>query len=147
MLSLDKLTPAPGSVRKRKRVGRGNGSGHGKTSGRGHKGYGSRTGYKTAGLFEGGQMPLHRRLPKRGFTNHFKKIYEVVNLRDMDRLSAGDVTPEILKMSGLIQHADGLIKILGDGDITKSFNFSVHKVSKSALEKIEAAGGKVTLLC
>lgn len=147
MLSLDKLTPAEGSTRVRRRVGRGNGSGHGKTSGRGHKGYGSRSGSKSAGLFEGGQMPLHRRLPKRGFKNPFRKEYQVVNLRDLDRLKAGAVTVESLKAAGLIRHADGLVKILGDGDVKKAFDLTVHKVSKSAQEKIESAGGKVTLLC
>ena len=147
MLKLDKLTPAPGSIKKAKRVGRGNGSGSGKTAGRGHKGYGQRSGSTSAGLFEGGQMPLHRRLPKRGFTNHFRKEYQILNLRDLDKLKPGVVTVESLKQAGLIRSVAGLVKVLGEGSVEKAFELSVHKISKSAQTKIEAAGGKVTLLC
>jgi len=143
-MKLGELKPAAGSTKQRKRVGRGNASGWGRNAGRGEKGYGSRTGSKNAGLFEGGQMPLHRRLPKRGFTNHFRKEYEILNIRDLDRIKAEVIDPEVLVASGLINKTDSLIKVLGDGDLKRSLKITADAFSKSAEAKITAAGGKVT---
>ena len=142
-MKLGDLKPAAGSTKKRKRIGRGNASGWGRNAGRGEKGYGSRTGSKSAGLFEGGQMPLHRRLPKRGFTNHFRKEYEILNLRDLGRIEADVINAEALVAAGLINKADSLIKVLGDGEIDRAVEITVDAFSKSAEEKITAAGGKV----
>jgi len=140
------LGPASGSTHSRKRVGRGPGSGHGKTAGRGNKGQKSRTGYRHQRGFEGGQMPLHRRLPKRGFTNIFRVEYDVVNISDLDRFDAGAaVNPEILAASRLTRK-NRLIKILGDGEIKKALNVSAHKFSASAKASIEAAGGRCEVL-
>jgi large subunit ribosomal protein L15 len=137
---LHQVQPAPGATHARKRVGRGPGSGHGKTAGRGSKGQKSRTGYRHLRGFEGGQMPLHRRVPKRGFTNIFRVEYDVVNLRDLARFEAGQsVTPEALRERGLAGR--GPVKILGDGEIKKKLAVSAHKFSASARAKIEAAGG------
>ena len=116
----------------------------GRNAGRGEKGYGSRTGSKSAGLFEGGQMPLHRRLPKRGFTNHFRKEYEILNLRDLGRVEAEVIDAAALLEAGLINKIDSLIKVLGDGEIDRAVEITVDAFSKSAEEKITAAGGKVT---
>jgi large subunit ribosomal protein L15 len=143
-MSLDKLKPADRSKFKKKRVGRGPGSGLGKTSGRGHKGAQSRSGYSFKRGFEGGQMPLHRRVPKRGFTNIFRTEYDVVNL---DQLEAcfdigALVTPETLRDAGLVSSRTGLIKVLGRGDVTKALNVQAHKFSGKAAEKLAAAGGK-----
>jgi len=142
-MKLGDLKPAAGSTKRRKRIGRGNASGWGRNAGRGEKGYGSRTGSKSAGLFEGGQMPLHRRLPKRGFTNHFRKEYEILNLRDLDRIEAEVIDAAALLEAGLINKIDSLIKVLGDGEIDRAVEITVDAFSKSAEEKITAAGGKV----
>ena len=130
----------------RKRVGRGMGSGMGKTSTRGHKGQGSRSGSSLMRGFEGGQMPLHRRLPKRGFTNIFKVEYEVVNLDRLAKLSESDITPEVLRKAGVVNGKNAVVKVLGQGELSKALTISAHKFSKSAQEKIEKAGGKVTVL-
>jgi large subunit ribosomal protein L15 len=145
-LGVHSLGPAPGSTHYRKRVGRGPGSGHGKTAGRGNKGQKSRTGYRHQRGFEGGQMPLHRRLPKRGFTNIFRVEYDVVNISDLDRFDAGaSVNPEMLTASRLTRK-NRLIKILGDGEIKKALTVSAHKFSASAKASIEAAGGRCEVL-
>ena len=146
-MKLNELKPAPGSNRKRKRVGRGDGSGHGKTSGRGHKGQGSRSGGNIAPGFEGGQMPLQRRLPKRGFTNPFKVENAVVNLEQLDVFAAGsEVTPQGLAERGLVRGKDRRVKILGDGAIAKALTVKAHGFSAKAKEKIESAGGKAELI-
>ncbi|MBT3254476.1 MAG: 50S ribosomal protein L15 [Candidatus Marinimicrobia bacterium] len=142
-MKLGDLKPAAGSTKRKKRIGRGNASGWGRNAGRGEKGYGSRTGSKSAGLFEGGQMPLHRRLPKRGFTNHFRKEYEILNLRDLGRVEAKVIDAAALLEAGLINKVDSLIKVLGDGEIDRAVEITVDAFSKSAEEKITAAGGKV----
>ncbi|HEY1252480.1 MAG TPA: 50S ribosomal protein L15 [Thermoanaerobaculia bacterium] len=140
------LGPAPGATHYRKRVGRGPGSGHGKTAGRGYKGQRSRTGYRHQRGFEGGQMPLHRRLPKRGFTNIFRVEYDIVNLSDLDRFEAGaSVTPEALTELRLTRK-NRPVKILGDGKIQKALTVSAHKFSASAKAGIEAAGGRCEVL-
>ncbi|HEX6279448.1 MAG TPA: 50S ribosomal protein L15 [Pyrinomonadaceae bacterium] len=145
-LSLNNLKPAPGSTHKKKRVGRGPGSGLGKTSGRGHKGQKSRSGYSSKAGFEGGQMPLQRRLPKRGFTNIFKKQWIEISLAKIEaNFNAGDeVTPEILHERGLIKKAKHDLVILGNGDLSKGLNISAHRFTKTAKEKIEKAGGSAT---
>jgi large subunit ribosomal protein L15 len=130
----------------KKRVGRGMGSGMGKTSTRGHKGQGSRSGSRQKRGFEGGQMPLHRRLPKRGFTNIFRTEYQVVNLADLAALGVAEVTLEVLKKARLVKGRDALIKVLGDGELTSAITVHAHKFSKSAQEKIAKAGGKAEIL-
>jgi large subunit ribosomal protein L15 len=133
----------------KKRVGRGMGSGMGKTSSRGHKGQRSRSGSHMMRGFEGGQMPLHRRLPKRGFTNIFRTEYSVINLDRLAELhaeGAGELTLETLAAKGLLKKRDGLVKILGGGEITVAVTVHAHKFSKSAQEKIEKAGGKAVLV-
>jgi len=130
----------------KKRVGRGMGSGMGKTSTRGHKGQGSRSGSSLMRGFEGGQMPLHRRLPKRGFTNIFKTEYEVVNLERLASLNETEITPEVLRKSGIVTSKNTLVKVLGQGELSKALTVHAHKFSKSAQEKIEKAGGKVQVL-
>jgi large subunit ribosomal protein L15 len=142
-LSLNNLHPAPGSTHKKKRLGRGPGSGLGKTSGKGHKGQKSRSGYSSRPGFEGGQMPLQRRLPKRGFTNIFKKQWIEISLGKIEaNFNAGDeVTPQILHDRGLIKKAKHDLVILGNGDISKSLKISAHRFTKTAKEKIEKAGG------
>ena len=130
----------------KKRVGRGMGSGMGKTSTRGHKGQGSRSGSSMMRGFEGGQMPLHRRLPKRGFTNIFKTDYEVVNVERLAELGDSEITPEVLRKAGIVNRKATLVKVLGQGELSKAVTVSAHKFSKSAREKIEKAGGKITLL-
>ncbi len=140
------LAPAAGATHYRKRVGRGPGSGHGKTAGRGYKGQKSRTGYRHQRGFEGGQMPLHRRVPKRGFTNIFRVEYDIVNLGDLDRFEAGAaVTPEALAEARLARKSRP-VKILGDGEIKKALTVSAHKFSASAKARIEAAGGRCEVL-
>jgi large subunit ribosomal protein L15 len=140
------LAPATGATHYRKRVGRGPGSGHGKTAGRGSKGQKSRTGYRHQRGFEGGQMPLHRRLPKRGFTNIFRVEYDIVNLADLDRFEAGAaVNPDTLVASHLTRK-NRPVKILGDGKIQKALTVSAHKFSASAKAGIEAAGGRCEVL-
>jgi large subunit ribosomal protein L15 len=130
----------------KKRIGRGMGSGMGKTSTRGHKGQGSRSGSRQKRGFEGGQMPLHRRLPKRGFVNIFRTEYQVVNLSALAELGETDVTPEVLKKARLVKGKDALIKVLGDGELKKAITVHAHKYSKSAQEKISKAGGKAEIL-
>lgn len=139
---------APAKSRHRKkRVGRGQGSGLGKTAGRGGKGQKARTGNMNFGGFEGGQMPLQRRLPKRGFNNPFRKVYEIVNLRDLDRLEEETITPEVLAQYRLVDLGKGRpVKILGDGRIRRKITVRAHAVSAGARAKIEAAGGAVELL-
>jgi large subunit ribosomal protein L15 len=142
------LSPPEGSTKKRKRVGRGPGSGHGKTSCRGHKGEKARSGGSIAPGFEGGQMPLTRRLPKRGFTNIFKKSYAIVNLKDLSRLGQRDVIDiETLKDAGLVKKIQDGVKVLGEGEITYPLVLKANRVSKTAKSKIEGAGGKVEILC
>lgn len=145
-LGLNNLRPAKGSTHKKKRLGRGPGSGLGKTSGKGHKGQKSRSGYSRKIGFEGGQMPLQRRLPKRGFTNIFKKSWIEISLAKIEEnFSAGEeVTPEILHDRGLIKKAKHDLVVLGTGEITKSLKISAHRFTKTAKEKIEKAGGTAT---
>lgn len=138
-MKLHDLSPAKGSTHSKKRVGRGPGSGWGKTAGRGHKGQRSRSGFSQRIGFEGGQMPLIRRLPKRGFTNIFRKEYEVVNLRDLEGFE-GEVSPETLAEQGRVR-AGRMVKVLGDGEISTALTVKAHRFSKSARAKIEAAGG------
>ena len=144
-LALNNLKPAEGSTHKKKRVGRGPGSGLGKTAGRGHKGQKSRSGYSSKIGFEGGQMPLQRRLPKRGFTNIFKKKWLEISLAKLEEhFSAGDeITPEILHNRGLIKKAKHDLVILGTGDMSKALKISAHRFTKTAKDKIEQAGGSV----
>jgi large subunit ribosomal protein L15 len=147
-LSLNNLHPAPGSTHKKKRLGRGPGSGLGKTSGKGHKGQKSRSGYSSRPGFEGGQMPLQRRLPKRGFTNIFKKQWIEIALEKIEKnFNAGDeVTPELLHERGLIKKAKHDLVILGNGELTKKLTISAHRFTKAAKEKIEKAGGSATVI-
>ncbi|ABQ47325.1 MULTISPECIES: 50S ribosomal protein L15 [Thermotoga] len=147
-MRLEDLRPTPGAMKKRKRVGRGPGSGHGKTSGRGHKGQKARGSGKVHIWFEGGQTPLHRRLPKRGFNNINKKVYAVVNVKVLEeRFEANEeVTPEKLIERKIIKDLKDGIKILGDGELTKPLVVKAHAFSKSAVEKIESAGGKAEVI-
>ncbi|HYW73619.1 MAG TPA: 50S ribosomal protein L15 [Pyrinomonadaceae bacterium] len=147
-LNLNNLHPAKGSTHKKKRLGRGPGTGLGKTSGRGEKGQKSRSGYSSKVGFEGGQMPLHRRLPKRGFTNIFKKQWIEVSLGALEQsFGAGDeITPEVLHHRGIIKKAKHDIVVLGNGEVTKALKVSAHRFTKSAKEKIEKAGGTVTVV-
>src|SRR4051794_13648536 len=142
-MDLSNLKPPKGAKHSKKRIGRGQGSGQGKTAGRGHKGAKSRSGYKFKRGFEGGQMPLHRRVPKRGFHNPFRVEYEVVNLDTLAaRFEAGTVvTPELLREHGLVSRGTALVKVLGRGDVDKALTIRVHKFSGKAAEKIAAAGG------
>ncbi len=141
-MELHTLKPADGSRRNRKRVGRGTGSGTGKTSGRGHKGAGQRSGHKIKVGHEGGQMPLQRRLPKRGFKNIFRVEYQVINVSDLARCDEGEITRETLKSVGLIKKVDVPIKVLGNGEVAKAYTVKANAFSKSAVAKIEGAGGK-----
>jgi large subunit ribosomal protein L15 len=146
-MNLSDLKPAPGSNKKRKRVGRGDGSGHGKTSCRGHKGQGARSGGNTKPGFEGGQMPLQRRVPKRGFRNPFKIEMTVINLDQLDAFPDGsEITPEILQDRGLLRGKSRRVKILGDGALSKALTIRAHAFSAKAKEKIEASGGKAELV-
>jgi large subunit ribosomal protein L15 len=147
-IGLNNLRAPKGSTHKKKRVGRGPGSGLGKTAGRGEKGQKSRSGYSAKIGFEGGQMPLHRRLPKRGFTNIFKKEWIEVNLSSLEQHFAADdeVTPELLRERGLIKKAKRDVVVLGTGEISKALRISAHRFTKSAREKIEKAGGAATLI-
>ena len=142
-VTLSSLRPASGSTQARKRVGRGPGSGLGKTSGKGHKGHKARTGGSTNPGFEGGQMPMYRRLPKRGFTNPFRVPSQVVNLSDLKKVSATDVSPETLCSAGLIGKPDAPVKLLGTGDADRPYTVRGVAISASARTKIEAAGGKI----
>lgn len=138
-MKLHELSPAPGSKTTKKRIGRGPGSGQGKTAGRGHKGQRSRAGFSQRLGFEGGQMPLVRRVPKRGFKNPFRKEYEIVNIASLVSLE-GEITPELLISAGLVRSGRP-IKVLGNGEIDRSVVVTAHSFSAGAREKIEAAGG------
>jgi large subunit ribosomal protein L15 len=149
-MRIEDLKPAPGSTKKRKRIGRGPGSGHGKTSGKGHKGLNARSGGGARPGFEGGQMPLYRRLPKRGFLPYGGKTeFAIVNVGELStRFAAGSVfDPETLVTSGMIRKSGrGAVKVLGDGDVAHALTVRVHKVSEAAKQKLEAAGGRVETL-
>ena len=146
-MKLHDLKPAPGARRKNKRVGRGPGSGLGKTSARGENGQKSRSGYSAKRGFEGGQMPLHRRIPKRGFTNLFRTEYRTVNVDRLNAFQAGSVlTPEALEQSGVLRKGKDPIKILGNGELSVALTVHAHKFTASAAQKIEAAGGKAETL-
>ena len=139
-----KLVKPINSLKKSKRVGRGNGSGLGRTSGRGHKGAGQRSGFKHRYWFEGGQMPLYRRVPMRGFNNsNFQKSYEIVNLSSISKIKAKNIDSEVLFKNGVISSLFAAVKILGNGDIDKAYNITASSFSESAVKKIEEAGGKV----
>lgn len=140
-LGLENLRPPAGSRASRKRVGRGPGSGHGKTSGRGHKGAKARTGTSIPPWFEGGQMPLHRRLPKRGFLPPERVRYQTVNVRNLEELEEAEIGPEVLKTHGLIGSLRRPVKILGDGELTRAVRVRAHAFSETARRKIETAGG------
>ncbi|HTS89147.1 MAG TPA: 50S ribosomal protein L15 [Gemmatimonadales bacterium] len=142
-ITLSTLQPAPGARRGSKRVGRGPGSGKGKTAGRGHKGHKARQAGETNPGFEGGQMPMYRRLPKRGFTNPFKVHAQPINLKDLVRLSATEVNPDTLLAAGLISKRDVPIKLLGTGEATRAYIVRGVALSGSARSKIEQAGGKI----
>ncbi|MDD2463698.1 MAG: 50S ribosomal protein L15 [Desulfobulbus sp.] len=143
MLKLNTLAPSEGARKDRKRVGRGPGSGSGKTAARGHKGARARSGYSMRAGFEGGQMPLHRRLPKRGFNNIFKKVFSIVSLDDLNSFENGSIVDySALVEAGIIKQ-DALVKILANGELQKSLTVKVDKISQGAKEKIEAAGGTV----
>jgi large subunit ribosomal protein L15 len=142
-ITLSNLKPARGSHQNRKRLGRGPGSGLGKTSGKGHKGHKARTGGGTNPGFEGGQMPMYRRLPKRGFTNPFRVENQAVNLSQLKKVSATDVSPETLYSAGLIGKPDAPVKLLGTGDADRAYTVRGVSLSASARAKIEAAGGKI----
>lgn len=145
-MELHTLQPAEGSTKNRKRVGRGSGSGKGKTSGRGHGGQKSRSGFSRKIGFEGGQMPLQRRVPKHGFTNIFKKEFQIVNVADLLRCEPGEITNETLLKCGLVRKPNVPVKILGNGTIDKAYTVKVNAFSKSAIEKINAAGGKTEVV-
>ncbi len=145
MAELHELRPAPGSNRSGKRKGRGPGSGKGKTAGRGENGQKSRSGGSIHPWFEGGQMPLQRRIPKRGFTQRKRKVYQVVNLIGFGRVEGTTINAEILKEAGLIRSTKGLVKVLAMGDVTEAYTVEAHKFSSEAVAKIEAAGGTVTV--
>ena len=140
-MNLSHLRPAAGAVKKRKRLGRGTGSGHGKTSGKGHKGRGSRSGGNTPPGYEGGQMPLARRLPKRGFRNPFREEYQIINLNSLERFASGSVVDlAVLREAGLVR-GQRKVKILADGELTKALTVKAHAFSQKAREKIMALGG------
>jgi len=146
-MKLNSLSPVKGSVTKRKRIGRGHGSGLGKTSGRGHKGAGQRSGNKKRPWFEGGQMPISRRLPRRGFTNIFKEKFQIVNISDIINFKDGSIIdPAALKDAGLIRSSLKPVKILGNGSIKNKLKISASAFSTSAKEKIEKAGGEIIIL-
>lgn len=146
-MKLHELSPAPGAKKERNRVGRGIGSGNGKTSGRGHKGQNARSGGGVRPGFEGGQNPLYRRLPKRGFNNPFRKEYAIVNIEELNAFAAGtEITPELLKEQGIVKKPLSGIKILGNGEITVQLTVKANKFSQSAVEKIQAAGGKTEVI-
>ena len=145
-MKLNSLSPINGSTKSRKRVGRGHGSGLGKSAGRGDKGAGQRSGFKRRAWFEGGQMPLARRLPMRGFHNLFKKDFQIVNINRIEALGLKEVNAQILKEKGLIRSALKPVKILGNGDLKSKMDITATVFSKSAKEKIEKAGGTATVL-
>ena len=145
-MNLSNLRAPRKASENKKRVGRGMGSGMGQTSTRGHKGQRSRSGSRIMRGFEGGQMPLHRRLPKRGFTNIFRTEYEVVNLERLGSLGESEITPEVLRKAGVVSSKNALVKVLGQGELSSAITVHAHKFSKSAREKIEKAGGKVEVV-
>ncbi|MFZ5980661.1 MAG: 50S ribosomal protein L15 [Candidatus Zixiibacteriota bacterium] len=145
-MDLHNLKPPKGSKKNRKRVGRGSGSGLGKTSGRGHKGQRARSGSKKRIGDEGGQMPLHRRVPKFGFTNIFKKEFQIVNVAALNKCEAGEITGETLVAAGLVKTTSIPIKILGRGEVAKAFTIKAAAFTESAVAKIEAAGGKTEVV-
>jgi large subunit ribosomal protein L15 len=146
-MRLEELKPAVGATKKSKRVGRGVGSGSGKTAGKGHKGQKARSGGVKGAGFEGGQMPLQRRIPKRGFTNIFRKEYAIVNLQELESMADTDpITPEVLMKKGLIKDMKTGVKVLGNGELKVKITVRAHKFSKSAVEKIQAAGGKAEVI-
>jgi large subunit ribosomal protein L15 len=148
VMMLNDLRPPAGSRKKKKRVGRGSGSGHGGTSCRGHKGQNARSGGGVPPWFEGGQMPLQRRLPKRGFTNIFRSEYCIINVGDLTRFAEQQeiISPEFLKKNGHVKKMKSGLKVLGKGEITAPVHVQAHKFSKKAVEKIEKAGGKAEVL-
>jgi len=144
---LHQIKSPKGANKKRKVVGRGHGSGHGKTSGRGHKGQNARSGRGTRPGHQGGQTPLIKLIPKRGFTSPNKKVFQLVNLKSLSKFKEDTpITPEILKEKGLISNASGLVKVLGSGEINKPLTIKAHSFSKSAAEKIKTSGGKIELI-
>ncbi|RMG48161.1 MAG: 50S ribosomal protein L15 [Acidobacteria bacterium] len=146
-MRLHDIGPAPGARKRRKRVGRGPGSGLGKTAGRGNKGQKSRSGYSRRWGFEGGQMPLVRRVPKRGFTNIFREEFAEVNVAQLARLQESEITPELLVERGILRRREaGRVKLLGRGELDRAVTVRVHAASASAVRKVEAAGGKVELI-
>ena len=145
-MNLSGLKPPAGQTHSKKRIGRGMGSGHGKTSARGHKGQHAGTGFSQKRGFEGGQMPLHRRLPKRGFTNIFKKQYVIVNLGRLEKLDGDHFTPDNLRELGVIGKPGDGLKVLGSGQLTRKITVQAHLFSKSAVEKIQAAGGTAEVI-
>ena len=146
-MKLDSLKPSKGSIKNKKRIGRGHGSGLGKTSGRGHKGAGQRSGNKRRAWFEGGQMPLARRLPRRGFSNIFKGEIQIVDISDLNRIEKNsEIDPVVLQENGMIRSSLKPVKILGQGDIDKKLNVTASAFSASAKNKIEKAGGTATIL-
>lgn len=146
MITLANLKPAQGAVKKRKRIGRGPGSGTGKTAGRGMNGQKSRSGYSRNRAFEGGQMPITRRIPKRGFTNIFKTIYNIVNLDSIEKIELEEIKLEDFFQNKLAKNNRGKIKVLGNGTLTRKVHIHAHKFSKSAVAKITEAGGVVTVI-
>ncbi len=146
-MKLNELKPAEGARKKKRRVGRGPGSGSGKTCGRGHGGQKSRSGGSIPAWFEGGQMPLSRRLPMKGFTNPTRKVYEVVNVCDLERSGLeGEVTVDVLRASGVVAGSRKPIKVLANGEITRTITLKVNAISAKAREKVEAAGGTIELI-
>ncbi len=145
-MNLSELSPPAGQKKSRKRIGRGMGSGHGKTSTRGHKGQHAGTGFSLMRGFEGGQMPLHRRLPKRGFTNIFKKQFAIVNLGRLEKLEGDSFNVDRLIELGVIKKAGEGLKVLGTGQLTRKITVEAHQFSKSALEKIQKAGGTAQVI-
>ena len=145
-MKLGELKPAKGSTHSKKRVGRGHGSGLGRNAGRGDKGYHSRSGSKHRPWFEGGQMPLHRRVPKRGFSNFlFKKEYQIVNISDLDKIESELIDPSVMRENGLVKYTLRPIKVLGNGELNKKVNVTASAFSSSATKKIEKKGGTVTV--
>jgi len=146
-MKLDDLKYAKGARREKKRVGRGHSSGHGKTSGRGHKGQKSRSGGRIPAWFEGGQMPIARRMPIKGFKNRNRRVYEIINLTDLERSGLeGEVTVDVLRASGVVKASRKPVKVLAVGEVSKALNLKVHAASAKAVEKITAAGGSVELI-
>ena len=146
-MRLNELKPAEGSHKTKRRVGRGPGSGRGKTSGRGHKGQKSRSGGSIPAWFEGGQMPLSRRVPIKGFRNHTRKTYEVINISDLERSGLeGEVMVDVLRASGIVSGSKKPVKVLANGEISRSLSLKVNAISAKAREKVEAAGGTVELI-